>query len=218
MDLLDIRKKAKARKEAEEAARVKAASGGGQAREDTPAGEDKAAGGGTGEVAPPVVPGPPPVEEAQAIPEEAEPVEPAAVEAEYLAFMLSEEEYALKIEDVREIIRPRKITAVPRAPGFVMGVISLRGMILPVFDIKKRLGLGEAELSRPSRILVVSDRGSEQGIMVDRVTGVVRLGPDDIGPPPSVIGGVEAGYLEGVGRLGDRLLILFDTQKVLSMD
>ena len=209
MDLVEIRKKAKARKEAE-AAKARSGSGAeGPAKHEEPDNKDGQAG-----ISVPAEAAPPAAVEQPALEAHEAPVDGA----EYLAFMLSDEEYALRIDDVREIIRPRAITAVPRAPGFVMGVISLRGAVMPVFDIKKRLGLGEAEVSRPSRILVVSDKGSEQGIMVDRVTGVVRLGPDDIGPPPSVIGGVGAGYLEGVGRLGDRLLILFDTQKVLSMD
>jgi len=137
---------------------------------------------------------------------------------EYLAFMLSGEEYAVRVEDIKEIIRLQVITNVPRAPEFVEGIISLRGVIIPVFNIRKRLGLPDAGQTRTTRILVVSDAGFPQGIIVDKVTGVAKLRADGIEPPPAVIGGVEAEYLEGVGRIGERLLILFNTHKVLSME
>ncbi len=137
---------------------------------------------------------------------------------EYLAFMLGREEYAVRVEGVREIIRLQRITDVPRAPGYVKGIISLRGVIIPVFDIKERLGLGETEETRTTRIIVVSEGGSPQGVMVDRVTGVARLKAGDMEPTPAVIGGVDAEYLEGVGRLGDRLLILFNASKILAME
>jgi len=137
---------------------------------------------------------------------------------EYLAFRLSDEEYAVRVSDIKEIIRPQKITMVPRAPEFVEGIFSLRGVIIPVFDIKKRLGFSNTERERTTRILIVSDGGAAQGIIVDRVTGVARLKADTIEPPPAVIGGVEAEYLEGIGRLDGRLLILFNTARVLSME
>lgn len=137
---------------------------------------------------------------------------------EYLAFMLANEEYAVRVEDVKEIIRGQSITTVPRTPGFVIGIISLRGVILPVFDIKKRLGLDGGVASRKtSRIIVVADKYGLQGIMVDKVTGVVKLKGSAIEPPPAIIGGVEAEYLQGLGRIGDRLLILFNTDKVLTV-
>ncbi|MBI5189446.1 MAG: purine-binding chemotaxis protein CheW [Nitrospirae bacterium] len=137
---------------------------------------------------------------------------------EYLAFRLGSEEYAVRVEDVLEIIRLQKITDVPRAPGFVRGIISLRGVIIPVFDIKKRLGFDEAEHTRATRIVVVSEEGMPQGVIVDKVTGVVRFPMKTIEPPPAVIGGVEAEYIQGVGRMGDRLLILLNTGRILAME
>ena len=139
-------------------------------------------------------------------------------EVEYLAFMLAGEEYAVRVDDVKEIIRPQKTTLVPRTPGFVVGIISLRGVILPVFDMKKRLGFEETGRTKTARVIIVSDGGSPLGILVDRVTGVARLKMGEIEPPPAVIGGVESEYLHGVGRQGDRLLILMNTQRVLGME
>lgn len=157
--------------------------------------------------------------EAPAVAEETSPVTEASDEIiEYLSFLLANEEYAVKVEDIKEIIRGQSITNVPRTPGFVLGIISLRGVILPVFDIKKRLGLEGGVTSRKtSRIVVVADKYGLQGIMVDKVTGVVKLKGSAIEPPPTIIGGVEAEYLQGLGRIGDRLLILFNTDKVLTV-
>jgi len=137
---------------------------------------------------------------------------------EYLAFRLASEEYAVKVEDVKEIIRLQRITQVPRAPEFVLGIISLRGVIIPVFDIKKRLGLEATERTRSTRIVVLSEKGAPQGIIVDKVTGVARLEASGIEPPPAVIGGVEGEFIEGIGRLDGRLLILFNTGRVLEME
>lgn len=137
---------------------------------------------------------------------------------EYLAFQLADEEYAVKVADVKEIIRLQKTTIVPRAQDFVEGIISLRGVIIPVFDIKKRLGFADNGRSRTNRIVILSEGGNPQGIIVDKVTGVARLNKSGIEPPPSVIGGVEAEYIEGLGRIDGRLLILFRTDTILSME
>jgi purine-binding chemotaxis protein CheW len=136
--------------------------------------------------------------------------------AELLAFMLGDEEYALKMEEAREIIRWRKPAKVPRAPEYIIGIISLRGVILPVFDVKKRLGLGELNPSRHTRIIVVSEGGSFSGMVVDRITGVTAVQVKEIESAPAVIDGNEAEYIEGVGRAGERLLILIRASRALS--
>lgn len=137
---------------------------------------------------------------------------------EYLAFRIADEEYAVKVSDVKEIIRLQRTTRVPRAQEFVEGIISLRGVIIPVFDIKKKLGFKDEGRGRSARIVILSEDGNPQGIIVDRVTGVARLRKGDIEPPPSVICGVEAEYIEGLGRINGKLLILFNTYKILSME
>lgn len=137
---------------------------------------------------------------------------------EYLAFRIADEEYAVKVSDVKEIIRLQRTTRVPRAQEFVEGIISLRGVIIPVFDIKKKLGFKDDGRGRSARIVILSEDGNPQGIIVDRVTGVARLRKGDIEPPPSVICGVEAEYIEGLGRINGKLLILFNTYKILSME
>jgi purine-binding chemotaxis protein CheW len=146
---------------------------------------------------------------------------------ELLAFRLSNEEYALYINRIKEIIKPVEITKVPRTPPFIMGIISLRGVIVPVYDLKKRLGLIEANIpngsgqgifSSATRILIVNLEDESAGIIVDGVTGVVKLNKDSIEPTPPIIKGVDAEYLKGVGRSDNRLFILLDIDRVLKWD
>ena len=140
---------------------------------------------------------------------------------ELLAFKLSNEEYVLDINRIKEIIRPVEITRVPRVPLYIKGIISLRGVIVPVYNLKNRLGLLEAnEFSNDSqkRILIVNFDEELIGIIVDAVTGVVKINEDIIEPTPQIIKGVDAEYLKGVARTNNRLLILLNLDRVLKKD
>lgn len=140
---------------------------------------------------------------------------------ELLAFKLSNEEYVLDINRIKEIIRPVEITRVPRVPSYIKGIISLRGVIVPVYNLKNRLGLSEAnEFSNDSqkRILIVNFDEEFIGIIVDAVTGVVKINEDIIEPTPQIIKGVDAEYLKGVARTNNRLLILLNLDRVLKKD
>lgn len=140
---------------------------------------------------------------------------------ELLAFKLSNEEYVLDINRIKEIIRPVEITRVPRVPLYIKGIISLRGVIVPVYNLKNRLGLLEAnEFSNDSqkRILIVNFDEELIGIIVDAVTGVVKINEDIIEPTPQIIKGVDAEYLKGVARTNNRLLIFLNLDKVLKKD
>jgi purine-binding chemotaxis protein CheW len=133
-----------------------------------------------------------------------------------LSFRLANEIYALDLLRIREIIRPQALTEVPRAPGFVPGIISVRGTVVPVVDLRLRLRLPAAPPSKPSRILIVSKAGELYGLVVDEVRQVERLAPDEIEPPPAVIGGLEAEFLAGIGRTQGRMLILLNFDAVLA--
>ncbi len=138
-----------------------------------------------------------------------------AQEIEMLSFRLGGEEYALMVEDVKEVLKNRELTKVPNAPDYILGVTALRGPILAVIDLSKRLGLPAVTRDDKSRILVVSSNDEETGIVVDRVTGVVRIHPEDIRPVPETI---EQGseYLRGIIRKNDKLYILLDRDKALA--
>ncbi|UCD84439.1 MAG: chemotaxis protein CheW [Deltaproteobacteria bacterium] len=150
----------------------------------------------------------------QAVGDEEEIEEPL----EILCFMLANEEYAVDIMEIKEVIKVPEITEVPRVPEFVLGIISLRGTIIPVFDLRKRLGLKTKEMSRATKIIIASDNGKNLGMVVDKVTQVARISGKKLEPPPPVIGGVEAEYIQGLGRFRERLLILLNLQKVLGFE
>jgi purine-binding chemotaxis protein CheW len=135
-----------------------------------------------------------------------------------LTFMLGSEEYALNIMDIKEIIRPRECTEVPRAPGYILGIISLRGTIIPIFDVNKRLGLPAGERSAQNRIVVVRSREHLFGLHVDSVVQVMDLALSHIEPPPEILGGVEGDFLRGVGKIDERLIILLNLARILAME
>jgi purine-binding chemotaxis protein CheW len=129
--------------------------------------------------------------------------------------MLSDEQYALDILEIKEIVRLHAITPVPRAPAWLKGIVTLRGIIVPIFDLRSRLGLAEIEHGAETRIIVVY-RGEEfAGLIVDRITQVMRLSVASIEPPPQTIGLVEAEYLRGVARFRDQLVILLNLPRVV---
>jgi purine-binding chemotaxis protein CheW len=134
---------------------------------------------------------------------------------ELLGFMLADEQYALGILEVKEIVRLHAITPVPRSPDWLKGIVTLRGVIVPIFDLRSRLGLAQIEYGPETRIVVVY-RGEElAGLIVDRITQVMRLPLEAIEPPPQTIGLVEAEYLRGVARFRDHLVILLNLPRVV---
>jgi purine-binding chemotaxis protein CheW len=146
--------------------------------------------------------------------------ERVAVEAtEHLAtFFLDREEYGVDVKLVQEIRRVTEITQVPRAPEFIKGVINLRGRIIPVVDLKRKLGLGEVDLTRASRIVVVKVRERLLGLLVDGASQVLKIALSAIDAPPEEV--VEKGgdYIRGVAKLEQRLIILVDLLKILALE
>ena len=133
-----------------------------------------------------------------------------------VGFFLGSEEYAVDILKIKEIKLMQEITRVPKAPDFVEGVINLRGDIIPIIDLRKKLRLGKAEIHEETKIIVIELDDKLVGVIVDEVSEVIEIEDTRISPPPPIIGGVEAEYLKGVGRMGNRLLILLDLDKILS--
>ena len=135
-----------------------------------------------------------------------------------LAFSLGAEEYALNIVAISEIIKVKEFTDVPRAPGFVLGVISLRGVVVPVFDLAERLNLGKSELTTNSRIVVCQSGEIIAGLLVDSINQVIKLADDSIEPPPAVLSGLDRDFMTGVGRHQGRMVILLDVENVLNIE
>lgn len=138
-------------------------------------------------------------------------------EIQLVIFEVDKGEYGVNILDVQEIIRIPPITRVPRAPTFVEGVTNLRGQVLPVIDLRKRLGTYQRELGSTSRIVVVSNNTRRIGLIVDAVTEVARIPRSSIEPPPPEVLDVDSEFIDGVGKRGDRLLVLLRLDKVLSL-
>jgi purine-binding chemotaxis protein CheW len=135
-----------------------------------------------------------------------------AVVQELLAFWCADEQYGIDISEIQEIIKVPYITDVPRAPSSVLGVISLRGVIVPIVDLREVLRLEKRELGRDNRIIVLRADGDPVGLLVDRVTHVVRIDAESIEPPPAMGGLSRADLVTGVGRTGDQILIVLDAR------
>lgn len=137
---------------------------------------------------------------------------------ELLCFRVASEEYALNIMEIKEIIKPREVTEVPRVPAFVSGVLSLRGIIIPIFDMTARLGLPREPSTGKERVIVVKN-GEEGfcGILVDEVVQVVRIEDRFLEPPPTVLEGIDRDFVSGIGRFQGRMLILLNMEKILDI-
>lgn len=129
---------------------------------------------------------------------------------------IASESYGVDIGAVNTIIRMQEVTAIPRTPDFVEGVINLRGSIIPVIDLRKRFGLKVGETTKASRIVVVEAAGQVIGMIVDAVVETLRLAQSAIEPPSPVVVSVDSSYVRGVGKQENRLVILLDLDKVLT--
>lgn len=120
---------------------------------------------------------------------------------EYLAFVLAGDVYAAPVALVREILKPPPLTPVPRAPHAILGIVSVRGQLVTVFDLRRRMRLSESPLSRKSRVLLVDgEQGETLGLYVDEVLQVYRLSEAEIEAAQSALGGESAGYITGIAR------------------
>ena len=139
-------------------------------------------------------------------------------ERQLVVFQLGAELYGVEISRVHEIIRLQSVTRVPKAPGFVEGVINLRGKVIPVVDLRRRFGLPTADHTRASRIVVVELGDQVVGIVVDGVSEVLRVNTATVEPPSPVVAGIDSEYLHGIAKLTDRLVILLDLDRILARD
>lgn len=135
-----------------------------------------------------------------------------------VSFRLDQEEYGIEITKVQEIILMGDITRVPQTPNFIKGLINLRSTVIPIVDLRLRFGLKEERPTDDTRIMVVNVGGKTIGIIVDAVSEVLRIGQEQISPPPPTVAGLGREYLTGLVKLDKRLLILLDIDKILIQD
>jgi len=137
-----------------------------------------------------------------------------------VGFVIGEELFGVDILTVQEIIRDATITPIPDAPDFLEGVINLRGSIIPVIDLRKRLKLVRVENLEPDIwIIILTVEGRMTGFVVDRVTKVLNVPADSVKPPPDiVVAGLKSQYIQGVCKMDQRLLILLNFSRILMVD
>lgn len=140
----------------------------------------------------------------------------------YLTFVLAKEDYGIPILKVREIIKLLEITSIPKTPGYIKGVINLRGKIIPIMDLRLKFGLEEKEYNERTCIVVVEVTLNEthklMGLIVDTVSEVVNLATDQIELPPEYGYQNNQGFLIGVGKVKDRVILLLDIEQILSRE
>ncbi|PLX65991.1 MAG: chemotaxis protein CheW [Denitrovibrio sp.] len=131
---------------------------------------------------------------------------------------LGEEEYAIDVLKIQEIIRTVEITSVPRTEGFVLGVMNLRGKVIPVIDLRIRFSLDKMDFDKETRIIVVRFETENIGFVVDEVTEVIRINKSMVEPTPPLVGTVGQEYILGICKYQDRLIILLDIDSVVNDD
>jgi len=138
-----------------------------------------------------------------------------AQDVQLVIFKLANEDYGLPIQKVQEINRIVPVTRLPQTPDFMEGIINLRGRVIPVVDLRKRFGLNAKPHEDDTRIMIVDIDGQTVGIIVDAVNEVVQMQGSSIEPPPPTFI-LDARYIEGVGKLENRLIILLNIDQVLT--
>ena len=138
---------------------------------------------------------------------------------EFLSFTLGEEEYGIDILKVQEIRGYETVTRIANVPEFVKGVVNLRGIIVPILDMRIKFNLGEPTYDALTVVIILNISNRIMGIVVDSVTDVTMLSHDQIKPPPEKLGSAfNADYLMGLGVIDERMLILIDIDKLMSSD
>jgi len=139
-------------------------------------------------------------------------------ERQLVVFGLGEEEFGVDIIQVQEIVRLQEVTKIPNAPEFVEGIVNLRGKVIPLIDLRKRFGFSKVDHDDDSRIIVTMVNESLIGIIVDNVTEVIRLQEEQIEPPPGIVAGIGREYLQGVGKVENRLVVLLELDRILNLE
>lgn len=137
-------------------------------------------------------------------------------ELQLVTFHIGEEEFAVDILNIQGINRMVEITKVPNAPDYVEGIINLRGKVIPIIDLRRRLGLKAKEYDKATRFIVVEISNKVIGFIVDNVNEVLRINRNITEPPPPIVSGINSEYITAVGKLDDRLIILLDIEKILT--
>ncbi len=141
--------------------------------------------------------------------------------SQYLTYILSGDEFAVPIMQVKEIIEYREMTNVPMVPDFIRGAINLRGGVVPVIDLALKFGMTSSEITRRTCIVIMevtlSDEDTLMGVLVDKVLQVMDIPVDDIEPAPAFGALIRTDFIRGMGKLNEQFVIILDVDRVLSV-
>lgn len=139
-------------------------------------------------------------------------------QVQLVTFRLGGEEFGLDVFAVHEILRHQEVTPVPKAPAFVEGVLDIRGLLVPIVDLRRRFELTHVQVDEETRIVLVDFNKERLGLVVDAVTEVLRAPETSVSPPPKYFKGLAAEYIHGIVRLEGRLVVLIDLDRILSSE
>lgn len=137
---------------------------------------------------------------------------------QFLSFIVDDEEYALELNEIIEVIKMREATDVPNTPSFIVGIISLRGEIISMMNLQKRLGLKDGNVSPATRIVITSYLETKMGFIVDKILGVIKVNPKAIEPPPPIQAGIAIEFIRGVVHHKNRLIILLNLPMFFNLE
>ena len=142
----------------------------------------------------------------------------AVPQVQLVTFRVGGEEFGLDVFSVHEILSYQQPTAMPRAPEFVEGVLDVRGTLVPIVDLRRRFETPRVVYDQDTRIVLVDFGGERLGLVVDSVTEVLRAPETAVSPPPAYIRGLAAEFVRGIVRVGERLVVLVDLDRILSSE
>ena len=134
-----------------------------------------------------------------------------------VGFIIGEEEYAVPILSIQEIIKPFSWTRVPQVPSYVLGVFNLRGSVIPLIDLRVKFGLRSKKQNDETRFIVMRDGDDVAGFVIDRLTMAIRIKKENIGPAPDTVNSDDT-IIEGVGKQSDRIITILKVKKLLQRD
>lgn len=140
---------------------------------------------------------------------------PTKPSTQFVGFRLADQEYAFRIEQIQEIVKPDRVTRMPQVPDYIEGVSNLRGTIIPIVNLRRLFSLEAKEADEETRTIVVNIGSKTIGCTVDSVMQVIRITPDQIQPAPDLVKSEGAAYVLGFAKLESRLIVLLEIQELL---
>ncbi len=134
-----------------------------------------------------------------------------------VGFVIGDEEYAVPILSIQEIIKPFSWTRVPQVPKYVLGVFNLRGSVIPLIDLRTKFGLPTKNQSDDTRFIVMRHGDDVAGFVIDRLTMAIRIKKENVGPPPDTVNGDDT-IIEGVGKQEDKIITILKVNRLLERD